>query len=44
MYRQLKQAYGLSRFGALLRTTLLVTFAFVAAALFFVVIAAVEIV
>jgi hypothetical protein len=43
MYRQLKQAYGLSRFGALFRTTLLVTFAFVAAALFFVVIAAVGI-
>jgi hypothetical protein len=41
MYRQLKQAYGLSRFGALVRTFLLVTFAFVAAALFFVVIAAV---
>ena len=43
MYRQLKQAYALSRFGALFRTTLLVTFAFVAAALFFVVIAAVGI-
>jgi len=41
MYRQLKQAYGLGRFGALFRTTLLVTFAFVAAALFFVVVAAV---
>lgn len=41
MYRQLKQAYGLSRYGALFRTTLLVTFAFVAAALFFVVITAV---
>lgn len=43
MYKQLKQAYGLSRFGALLRTTLLVTFAFIAAALFFVVITAVGI-
>jgi hypothetical protein len=43
MYRQLKQAYGLGRFGALVRTTLLVTFAFVAAALFFVVVAAVGI-
>jgi hypothetical protein len=43
MYRQLKQAYGLGRFGALFRTTMLVTFAFVAAALFFVVIAAVGI-
>ncbi len=43
MYRQLKQAYGLGRFGALFRTTLLVTFAFVAAALFFVVVAAVGI-
>jgi hypothetical protein len=44
MYRQLKQAYGLGRFGALFRATLLVTFAFVAAALFFVVIAAIGIV
>jgi hypothetical protein len=43
MYRQLKQAYGLGRFGAFFRTTLLVTFAFVAAALFFVVVAAVGI-
>ena len=40
MYRQLKQAYGLGRVGALSRTVLLVTFAFVAAALFFAVIAA----
>ena len=36
MYRQLKGAYGLSRTGALLRTVALVTFAFIAGALFFV--------
>jgi hypothetical protein len=41
MYRQLKGAYQVGRFGALFRTTLLVTFAFVAAGLFFVVVAAV---
>ena len=34
MYRQLKQAYGLSRFGAIMRTMALLTFAFIAAALF----------
>lgn len=36
MYRQLKGAYRLSRLGALVRTILLVTFAFVAAILFMV--------
>ncbi len=36
MYRQLKQAYGLSRFGALWRTLMLMTFAVTALALFFV--------
>ena len=36
MYRQLKGAYQLSRLGALVRTALLVTFAFVAAILFLV--------
>jgi len=41
MYRQLKGAYQLGRFGAWWRTILLVTFSFIAAALFFVVIAAV---
>jgi hypothetical protein len=41
MYRQLKGAYRLGRISALFRTTLLVTFAFVAAALFAVVVAAV---
>lgn len=34
MYRQLKQAYLLSRFGAIMRTMALLMFAFVAAALF----------
>ena len=34
MYRQLKQAYELSRFSAIMRTMALVTFAFIAAALF----------
>ena len=41
MYRQLKGAYQLGRFGTWWRTTLLVTFSFIAAALFFVVVAAV---
>jgi len=36
MYRQLKDAYGLSRTGALLRTFALVTFAFIAGSMFFV--------
>ncbi len=35
MYRQLRGAYQLSRFGALWRTVMLVNFAFVAAGLFF---------
>lgn len=35
MYRQLKGAYGLSRFGALWRTLMLINFAFVASGLFF---------
>jgi len=35
MYRQLKGAYCLGRFGALFRTILLTVFAFIAAALFF---------
>ena len=34
MYRQLKQAYRLGRFSAVVRTMALVTFAFIAAALF----------
>jgi hypothetical protein len=34
MYRHLKQAYELGRFSALIRTTALVTFAFIAAGLF----------
>lgn len=34
MYRQLKGAYGLSRFGALWRASLLTVFAFIAAGLF----------
>ena len=34
MYRQLKGAYGLSRFSAILRTMPLLTFAVIAAALF----------
>jgi hypothetical protein len=41
MYRQLKQAYGLSRTSALLRTAALVTFAFIAGTLFFVMAAAI---
>ena len=36
MFRQLKQAYGLGWFGALVRTFLLVNFCFVTASLFFV--------
>ena len=36
MYRQLKGAYQLGRFGALWRTTALTIFAFVAALLFFI--------
>lgn len=35
MYRQLKQAYGLTRFGALWRTVLLLSFAMTALTLFF---------
>ncbi|HET7577367.1 MAG TPA: DUF3667 domain-containing protein [Sphingomicrobium sp.] len=34
MYRQLKQAYGLGRFSAIMRTMALLIFAFIAAALF----------
>ena len=34
MYRQLKQAYGLGRFSAIMRTMALLTFAFIAASLF----------
>jgi len=34
MYRQLKQAYELGRFSAIMRTMALLTFAFIAAALF----------
>ena len=34
IYRQLKGTYGLSRGGALVRTVLLMTFAFVALGLF----------
>ena len=41
MYRQLKEAYELSRLGAWWRTILLTTFAFVAGGLFFAVVAAV---
>jgi hypothetical protein len=35
MYRQLRGAYGLRRFGALWRTLFLIWFAFIAATLFF---------
>jgi uncharacterized protein DUF3667 len=41
MYRQLKEAYQLGRFGTWWRTILLTTFAFIAGGLFFVVVAAV---
>jgi hypothetical protein len=41
MYRQLKQAYGLSRASALLRTAALVTFAVIAIGLFFAMAAAI---
>jgi len=41
MYRQLKGAYELGRFGTWWRTILLTTFAFIAGGLFFVVVAAV---
>ena len=41
MYRQLKGAYQLGRFSAIVRTLFLTTFAFIAGALFFVVVAAV---
>jgi len=41
MYRQLKQAYGLSRASALFRTTALVTFSFIAVGLFFAMAAAI---
>lgn len=41
MYRQLKQAYGLGRFSAIMRTMALVTFAIIAAALFAATIAAI---
>jgi len=44
MYRQLKGAYQLGRFGALWRTLALVTFAFVAASLFLVVAVAIGVV
>lgn len=40
MYRQLRGAYQLGRFSAFVRTMLLTTFAFIAGALFFVVVAA----
>lgn len=43
MYRQLKGAYQLGRFGSWWRTILLTTFAFIAGGLFFVVVAAVGI-
>ncbi|MES2002747.1 MAG: DUF3667 domain-containing protein [Pseudomonadota bacterium] len=43
MYRQLKGAYGLSRFGALWRATLLTMFAFIAAGLFAIVVASIGI-
>ena len=36
MYRQLRGAYGLGRLSAIWRTAVLILFAFVAAALFFV--------
>lgn len=36
MYRHLKQAYGLGRWSAIMRTMALVTFAFIAASLFMV--------
>jgi hypothetical protein len=35
MYRHLKETYGLGRFSAIMRTMALLTFAFIAAALFF---------
>ena len=41
MYRQLRGAYQLGRFSAIVRTMLLTTFAFIAGALFFAVVAAV---
>jgi hypothetical protein len=41
MYRQLKGAYQLGRFGTWWRTILLVTFAFIVAGLFFAFIAAI---
>ncbi len=41
MYRQLKEAYGLSRRGALWRTVALVLFAFMAIGLFMSVVAGV---
>jgi hypothetical protein len=41
MYRHLKQSYELGRFSAIMRTMALVTFAFIAAALFFVIAAAI---
>jgi hypothetical protein len=41
MYRQLKEAYQLSRFGTWWRTILLTTFAFIAGGLFFALVAAV---
>jgi len=40
MYRQLRGAYQLGRFSAIVRTLFLTTFAFIAGALFFVVVAA----
>lgn len=40
MYRQLRGAYQLGRFSAIVRTMLLTTFAFIAGTLFFVVVAA----
>ena len=40
MYRQLKQAYQLGRFSAIVRTIFLTTFAFIAGGLFFAVVAA----
>ena len=36
MYRHLKEAYELGRFSAIMRTMALLTFAFIAAALFLV--------
>jgi hypothetical protein len=41
MYRQLKQAYGLSRASALVRTAALLTFAFIAVGLYFAMAAAI---